>query len=190
MRSFPCVIASASLLLLACSGKAVPQDGTPGDSDGGADAQGMPGASDGTQSVPAACPLIRLASSSVAVSGQDDCKSKSLGRWALCHAERDYTGKGDLPAMWNGADGVEYADENGAWTFYYLRKQPDGSLARIPGLAYYGRVEFTTVFDGKCDVTLRAEDGKSDAYNRFQFWDAPAAYRDFVTDIYDFVRID
>jgi hypothetical protein len=182
MRSVACLVAATSLLL-ACSGKTDPNVVGPG-------TQGRPGANDGSV-IPAACPLARPVSDSVAVSAQQDCEARSLGRWALCHAERDYTGSGDLPSMWNGADGIEYADENGAWRFYYLRKQPDGSLARIPGLAYYGSVEFIAVIQGgQCDVTLRAEDGKSDAYNRFQFWDSPAAYRDFVYDIYDFVRVD
>jgi hypothetical protein len=178
MRFLARVVAAASLLL-ACSGKT---DLTVG-----------PGASDdgGGSAIPPACPLVRPVSEAVAVSAQQDCEARSLGRWALCHAERDYTGTGDLPSMWNGADGVEYTEENGAWRFYYLRKQPDGSLARIPGLAYDGAVEFMAVIQGgQCDVVLRAEDGKSDAYNRFQFWDSPPAYRNFVYDIYDFVRVE
>lgn len=178
MRSVACIIAVTSLVL-ACAGKT--------------ELTADPGAStdDGGSAVSPACPAVRPASESVAVSAQQDCEARSLGRWVMCHAARDYTGTGDLPSMWNGADGVEYVDENGTWKFHYLRKQADGSLARIPGLPYGGSVEFMAVIQGgQCDVVLRADDGKSDAYNRFQFWESPAAYRDFVYDIYDFVRVD
>jgi hypothetical protein len=141
---------------------------------------------------PAACPNVRPVSESIVVTSEGDVRARSIGQWAFCHGERDYTGKGPLDAVWNGSQGIEFAEENGKWVYYFLR-DTGGSLARDTSLAGHGWVTFLDCMQDAnpagCDINLNAEDGIADAQMRLRFWANPDAFMDWVYDIYDFARV-
>lgn len=150
--------------------------------------EGMSVANVGAAVPAGACPSQRPVSQALPLGSDAACKAASMGRWAMCSGKQSYSGSAELGTLWNGAAGLEFAEENGHWVFYYLQTSDTG-LVRDTSLPRHGRVEMVTTFDDKCDVILRAEDGQSDAYHRFEFWGNPDAYRDYVYDIYDFVKV-
>jgi hypothetical protein len=90
--------------------------------------------------------------------------------------------------MWNGAAGIEFAEESGAWAFYDLLAA-QGGLVRDTSDAGHGRVLFVNCEARTpmgCQLQLDAVDGRSNADVNVVFW--PDGFRDWLYDHYEFAR--
>src|SRR5262249_41974715 len=135
---------------------------------------------------PAACPTTRDESEAIHAASEQDVRAASIGRWVNCHAERYYSGVGDLPGMWNGARGIEFADEADKWTVYYL----NDDLSRDLSPRGHGRVEYVNCsqrYPAGCQLSLLALDGNANADVNALFW--RDGFRDWFYDHYYFARV-
>jgi hypothetical protein len=181
LRSLPLFLVVAA----ACGGKVGSSDGSTEASSSAPPASTAPPAPPAPQYDPAACPTTRGEADAVRATTEAELRAASIGRWVSCHAERYYTGTGELPGMWNGARGIEFAEEGGQWTYYYLHDD----LSRDTSPKGHGHVMFVDCQPRNptgCQVQLLVGETTGDADMNLLFWQD--GFRDWLYDHYEFAR--